>query len=243
VTLESPWAFQPSKKVKLSLAHPADAEPPDVRIHFVAIEQMPAFLLGRDEGALPYPEDLSPFHQIRPHANDAGGGPAGASAKRTLGLSFESAAKEGLYLVIVASPEGSGGAPVRFHVVIANRHASVFPRPGYDDLSDVLVPYVNASNKNGILWFMQPAWFAEHMLNITLTPAFLAELAMPANRLPWDPLEHAKFEHLQQGRELGGVQRIWLVADAVGAPDSDDDSAPCFDYSAMRETPPEPTRA
>jgi hypothetical protein len=187
-------------------------------------------------GALPYPEDLSPFAPVVAATADVA-----AAGKTERSFSFETAAQEGIYLVIVRPAAGRGQG---FHLVIASRQASSFPRPGYDDLTDILVPHVNASDKNGRLWVLDPAWFVQTMLNITLTPQFLAELAAPANRPPWAPLDPAKYEQVKLGWPVGGFHRPWVVADAVKDSDQHDDEAgPCFDLSAMRETPPEKTHA
>jgi hypothetical protein len=197
----------------MALTFPHGAAPA-VALWFIPFGNLPAFLDGRQEGALPFPPDLSPFTKTTLQAS---AGPGGGQTLR-----FQTGGEEGLFLAVVKPADGTA----EFSVAIASRVPTKFPRPGVTDLTEIVVPYVNCSDRHGLCFLVLGAdWFAEHMLNITVT-----EQGAPP---PWAPLDAESAGLLASGRGLAGVDRIWLTPPGG----EDDDGAPCIDLSAIRETP------
>jgi hypothetical protein len=195
-------------------------------LRFIGFKDLPTFLAGRQQGALPY-GNVSRFAAVETESTPH---PAAKGQKSTT-CTLTANGEEGLYLAIVRT----GGA--EFSVTVASRIPTQFPLPGVADLTDVIVPYVNSSDRHGLLFLVLGCvWFARHMLNITITDQYAAEINAMGARAPWPEPPEDDVNRLVSGTPLAGVDRIWLTP--PGAVE-EDDHRPCMDTSALRETPPE----
>jgi hypothetical protein len=212
--------------VEFVLRYAADSAAPTLTLHFIGFADLPVFLVGRKQGSLPY-GDLSGFP---PLAMQTAEGPV-TQGQRSTTYTMAGGAGEGLYLAIVSSGEGV------FSATVASRIPTLFPRPGVSDLTDVIVPYVNSSDRHGRLFLVLGCvWFARNMLNVTISDQVAAELNGTGVRPPWPTLQQPDIDRLVSGNLLAGVDRIWLIP--PGAVE-EDEKRPCMISSALRETPPE----
>ena len=239
VVLLGDLAIEPGTRARYEVEYPLGMlAAPAVTVRFVPKARLSNFIGGRLNGTLPIPADFAAYPAVAVAKADAPlrirfdesrpgrflqrwqAWQPNATPRSVLGgvdlgrtaIEFATRRDEGAYVILVEWTLRADGRPERFHVVVYGKVQTRFPTAGVDNLTDLIVPAVNLSDKNGLIWFVHPIFFAEQMLRVRLSDAIKQEIAY-CEDLPLDlPAEDTVLVGLIWGYELQGLTRVRLAA-------------------------------
>lgn len=250
VVLLGPLRITPGAVAEFTLespaAYPAD---PMIDVRFVSMDDIDRFILGCDDGQRPYPPDFESYpaapldverseHEVeltddRPgRFVEAWEGVRGFSSTSTemgiisQALRVEAPAEEGAFVFRVQYSDDNGEAQ-EFVVVVHSKTPTRFPQDHDDDLTDLLYRGVNLSEKNGRIWFVEPIYFVEQHLGVTLAEDVIEEMVTCEGLPPDLPADDSTVVRLQWGWGHHGLRRIRLDVDPLELPE------PCEDKEAI----------
>lgn len=239
VVLLGDLVLTPGKKVKYTLEFPKIVrKEPRYDLRFVPKEMLDKFIEDCQDGELPVPSDFDSYpapdmsitreEQKVQLTDDRPGrwrhrweevlGVETSKRKRTVEVEqieiiFKSDPNEGAYIFVIETEPLVEGASDSFSVVVYNKAMTFFPESEDDDLAELLGHRVNLSDKDGLIWLVQPIYFVEQLLNVRLSGEVIEEM-VTCEGLPEDlPANDDVLVKLQWGYGFQGVKKIRLDVD------------------------------